>query len=381
MKILIAPDKFKGSLRAAEVGSAISRGFLAAWPGAVVVHKPVADGGEGFADALSTRNTPVRAHDALGREVTASYGWLDESTAVIEMSAASGLWRIAPEERNPLKASSAGTGELIRDAIARSACDILIGIGGSATNDGGIGMAGVLGYRFLNHNGEPMEPIPENLRHFKTIKAPVPAKPLPRIIAACDVNNPLLGEHGATRVYGPQKGATREMIGVLEAGLEHLADLVARDLGCDFRNTPGSGAAGGLGFGLMSFCGAAIRSGFDLVAGYARIEEAIADSDLVITGEGKIDAQTLHGKGPAGVAALARKHNKPVIAFSGIHEKGGRDGVADVFDAVFEIHRPGLTTEESMKNAAALLEALARDVATEIGAGTILPQFRLSADG
>ncbi len=380
MKILIAPDKFKGSLCAADVASAISRGFLAVWPDAVVVHKPIADGGEGFAEALSTRTTPVRAHDALGREVTANYGWLDESTAVIEMSAASGLWRIAPEERNPLKASTSGTGELIRDAIARSACDILIGIGGSATNDGGIGMAGVLGYRFLDGNSESMEPIPENLSHFKAIKAPASAKPLPRIIAACDVNNPLLGEHGATRVYGPQKGVTPEMIGVLEAGLEHLADLVARDLGCDFRNTPGSGAAGGLGFGLMSFCGAGIRSGFDLVAGYARLAEAIADSDLVITGEGKIDAQTLHGKGPAGVAALARMHNKPVIAFSGIHEKGAPAGEAEVFDAVFEICRPGLSTEESMKDAAVLLEALAKDVAIGIGTGAILPQLRLSAD-
>ena len=375
MKVLIAPDKFKGSLPAAEVASAISRGILAVWPDALVTRKPIADGGEGFAEALSTRTTQLSVHDALGRRVVATYGWLDDATAVIEMSAASGLWRIAPDERDPLRASTSGTGELMRDSITQGAHTILLGIGGSATNDGGIGMAAALGYRFLGKNGDSMEPIPANLRHIHTIEAPPPEQRLPKIIAACDVDNPLLGEHGATRVYGPQKGVTLGMIGVLEDGLRHLADLVCRELGCDFRDAPGSGAAGGLGFGLLSFCGAEMRSGFDLVAEAVGLEAAIAASDLVITGEGKIDIQTLHGKGPAGLAALARKHGKPVLAFAGIHDAGVRERTADVVAAVYEINRPAFSVEYSMENAGPLLEKRVRDAATEISTGALLPML------
>jgi glycerate kinase len=204
-----------------------------------------------------------------------------------------------------------------------------------------------------------------------SIKPPL-QRSFPRIIAACDVNNPLLGEHGATRVYGPQKGAAAADLEILEKALEHLADVVARDLGCDFRAVPGAGAAGGLGFGLMSFCGAEIRSGFDLVAEFVRLEETIAASDLVITGEGKIDVQTLHGKGPAGVAALARKHGKPVIAFAGVHECDGSAESAEVFNAVYAIARPGISIEESIRDAARFLETEAYDVAKKIHSGEIL---------
>ena len=375
VKILIAPDKFKGCLSATEVALAISRGLASVWPTANIVRKPIADGGEGFADTLSTWTVEAGVHDALGREVTASYGWISRGTAVIEMSAASGLWRIAPGERDPLRASTAGTGELMLDAIARGAFEVLLGIGGSATNDGGIGMAAVLGYEFLGSDGEPLEPIPANLTRLNAIRAPVTETRLPRIVAACDVDNPLLGADGATSIYGPQKGVTPELMPVLEAGLERLADVVARDLGRDFRNTPGSGAAGGLGFGLLSFFGADIRSGFDLVAEYSGLEEVLSTSDLVITAEGKIDTQTLHGKGPAGVADLAHKHGKPLIAFAGIHEKESAAATLAKFDAVFEINRPDVPLEVAIRNAAGLLQELVRDVAAGINAGSILPEL------
>ncbi len=374
MKILIASDKFKGSLSAAEVAEAISRGIREVWADARIAHKPIADGGEGFAEALATSTMEAQTVDALGRPVTATYGWVDATTAVIEMSAASGLWRMAAAERDPMRASTAGTGRLMRDAISRGAREILLGIGGSATNDGGIGMAGALGYQFLDADGKPLEAIPANLEGFASILAPDMAT-FPRVVAACDVNNPLLGERGATRVYGPQKGVTPEMIGPLERGLEHLADLVGRDLRHDYRRAPGSGAAGGLGFGLMSFCNAETRSGFDLVADCVGLEEAIAESDLVITGEGKIDGQTLHGKAPARVAELARKHGKAVIAFAGMHEVGG--GIEKVFDAVFQIHRAENSVEHSIANGAALLEGLAREVAAKIRDGEVLPGLSL----
>ena len=368
LKILVAPDKFKGSLSATAVASAISQGIRREWPDAIITAKPIADGGEGFCEALSRRITSVRVFDALGREVVADYGWLDDYTAVIEMSAASGLWRITPTERDPLRSSTFGTGEMIRDALDRGARDILVGLGGSATNDGGAGMAAALGYQFLDSAGEPIEPIPANLCRLAAIKRPS-RHSFPRIIAACDVNNPLLGERGATRIYGPQKGASEAELETLERALEHLADIVARDLDCDFRDIPGAGAAGGMGFGLMSFCGAEIRSGFDLIAEFVKLEEAVMASDFVITGEGKIDSQTLQGKGPAGVAALARKHGKPAIAFAGVHESADAGTTAAIFDAVFAISHPGFPIGYFIKNAANLLESAASAVARKIRDG------------
>ena len=373
MKVLIAPDKFKGSLNSADVAAAIARGIQQAWPEAELLTKPIADGGEGFSQALAQRTQSLCLHDALGRKVTGDYGWLDDATAVIEMSAASGLWRIAQDERNPLHSCTIGTGELIADAMACGAHDILVGLGGSATNDAGVGMAAALGFHFLDANGEDIEPVPANFFQIASIKCPVPRN-FPRMIAACDVDNPLLGAKGATRVYGSQKGASAEDLDFLENALEHLADIMARDVGHDFRMVPGAGAAGGLGFGLMSFCGAEIRSGFELVAEFVRLEEAIAASDLVITGEGKIDVQTLHGKGPAGVAALARKHEKPVIAFAGVNDLAENAGG---FDGVYAIAKPGVSIEESIKNAASLLESAAHDVVKKIRSREILLPFEL----
>jgi glycerate kinase len=357
MRILIAPDKFKGSLSAAEAAAAIARGIGEAFPGAVLDTRPIADGGEGFAGVLSPQwTTSLKVPDALGRPVPAEYGWRDPKTAVIEMSAASGLWRIAPSERAPLFSSTRGTGELIGDAIARGAATILVGIGGSAANDGGAGMAAALGFRFLDSDENALDPVPFHLSRVAAI-VPPPKRESPRIIAACDVDNPLLGPQGATRTFGRQKGASPADLEILENALANLAAIVLRELGVDFRGVPGAGAAGGLGFGLMSFCGAEIRSGFELVAEVTGLETAIVASDLVITGEGKIDAQTLRGKGPAGMAALARKHAKPIIAVAGRVEPG----VGSAFDAVYSLEGPGLSHEESMSNAAALLESIARE--------------------
>lgn len=341
MKILVAPDKFKGSLSAVAAAEAIASGFARAWPDAEIQRAPIADGGEGFAEALGAALggewISTRALDPVGREVEARYVWVElEKLAVIDMSEVSGLWRLQNDERAPLRANTFGTGQLVRQAAERGAQKILIGLGGSATTDGGIGLAAALGYEFLTSDGEDLEPIPGNLLALVRIVS-AGAIELPEIIAACDVQNPLLGPRGTARVFSPQKGAGAMDVVALEEGLLNLADVVASDLECDFRDTPGAGAAGGFGFGLLSFCGAQICSGFELLAGALRLEERIAASDLVVTGEGRIDGQTLEGKGPAGVAALARKHGKPVIAFAGsIAESPAVDALFDAHCAIID---------------------------------------------
>ncbi len=267
------------------------------------------------------------------------------------MSEASGLWRVAATERDPLRATTAGTGQLLRHALERGARKILAGLGGSATTDGGIGMAAALGFRFIARDGAPLPPTAAALPFLLRIeRGDVPA--FPEIVAACDVQNPLLGPRGCAQVFGPQKGADAEAVRFLDDALRHLADVVARDLGCDHRDTAGAGAAGGIAFGLMSFCGARLCSGFDLVADALRLEEKIAASDLIITGEGRLDAQTLDGKGPAGVAALARKHGKPIVAFA-----GAVSGIPDgLFAATHAIRDESIPIEEAMRRGAELLE-------------------------
>jgi glycerate kinase len=364
MKILLAPDKFKGSLGATEVAECIRRGFQRG--GIVADYRilPIADGGEGTAEAMRAALDgtwiDASAHDALGREITARYAWAN-GVAIIEMSSASGMWRIDPCERDPLHASTFGTGELIADAARRGARQIFVGLGGSATNDAGAGMAAALGYRFLTSDGDPLEPVPANLLALLSVRAPENLT-LPPVIALCDVRNPLLGERGATRVFGPQKGATPAMVHVIEQALEHLADIVAQDLECDHRNVPGAGAAGGLGFGLVTFCGASIRRGFETVAELIHLEQAIAESDLVVTGEGRIDAQTLEGKGPDGVARFARKHGKPVIALAG----GVTPEGAALFDIARAIAPEGMPIEEAITRAVELVESAAAAVAAEV---------------
>jgi glycerate kinase len=335
MRVLVAPDKFKGSLSALEVAGAVAGG-LRQFQGIVVDCCPVADGGEGFAEALAARFEEVEGiRDALGRPVTARCGWLaDAGTAVIEMSEASGIRRLAAAERDPWQASTFGTGQLILHAASRGASRVLVGLGGSATNDAGAGMAAALGWQFLTSDGEAIEPRPANFMAIERIEPPE-EETLPGIVAACDVRNPLLGPEGSSRVYARQKGADDRMIDYLEMALEHLAELVADQLGVDHRLLPGAGAAGGLGYGLATFCNAEIQRGFALVAEGLRLEERIAASDLVITGEGCIDAQTFYGKAPAEVARLAKKYDKPVAAVCGRCEAGAN--VAEWFDFVIAI--------------------------------------------
>ena len=374
MKILVAPDKFKGSLSAVAAVAAITRGLRAVWPDAEITAAPIADGGEGFAEALGQALGGVwvetRALDPLGREVAARYIWVEaEKLAVIEMSEASGLWRLTKDERAPLRATTYGTGQLIRHATARGARKILVGLGGSATTDGGTGMAAALGYEFLTSDGEELELIPGKLIALTRIQSGS-AIDLPEIIAACDVQNPLLGPRGTAHIFAAQKGATAADITALEGGLGALADCVATDLGCDFRDTPGAGAAGGIAFGLMSFCAAKVCSGFDLVADTLRLEERIAATDLVITGEGRIDGQTLEGKGPAGIAALARRHGKPVLALAGSIAENA--AVHALFDATCAIIDEPVTLEVAMQRGAEFLERAATRAARLVSLGTKL---------
>ena len=357
MRILIAPDKFKGSLSALAAAEALARGFRAVWPDAAMDLAPIADGGEGFAEALAAALgaewVNVRSVDALGRPIAARYAWLrEEKLAVNEMSEASGLWRIAPEEREPLRADTFGTGMLLADAITRGATRVLIGLGGSATTDGGAGLARALGFRFLNREGKECHPLPEALASLERIERPAGLR-LPEIIAACDVQNPLLGERGAARVYAPQKGAGADVVENLESAMKRLADVCVSSFGKDHRETNGAGAAGGLGFGLLTFCDATIRAGFDIIAETVRLEDRIAAADLVVTGEGRLDDQTLDGKGPAGVAALARKAGKRVIGFAGsISDAAERAGLFDVLVPIAD----GIPLAVAMRDAAVLLE-------------------------
>ena len=374
MKILVAPDKFKGSLSAVAAVAAITRGWSAVFPDAQIEAAPIADGGEGFAEvlcvALGGEWILCKARDPLGRAIEARYAWIEkERLAVIEMSEASGLWRLEKDELAPLRASTFGTGQLIRDAAERGAKTILVGLGGSATTDGGIGMAAALGYEMLGSDGEKLEPIPENLSALSHLVSHR-AIEMPEIIAACDVQNPLLGPRGTARVFAPQKGADPRTVEALELHLANLAEIVASDIGCDFRDTPGAGAAGGIGFGLLSFCGAKMRSGFDVVSETLRIEERIAACDFVITGEGRLDAQTLEGKGPAGIAALARKHGKPVLAFAG--SIADDRIVAELFTATLPIIDEPVSLADAMLRGAEFLERAASRSARLVSLGTLL---------
>ncbi len=369
MKILIAPDKFKGALGAREVAENIAKGLRDILPGVKIEIVTMADGGEGTVEVICNARggswVQCKAHDPLGREIDARYAWIgDKKIAVMEMSEVAGMRRLSESERDPLRANTFGVGEMILDAARRGAAEIIIGLGGSATNDGGFGMARALDFRFFEHEHEQeLEGAVTELAGLKRIEKPEDLE-LPNIIAAVDVKNPLLGENGATRVFGPQKGATKANIDVLERSLTRLADVAAQQFGFDYRNEPGAGAAGGLGFGLMSFCGAKIRPGFDVVAEAVDLEAKIKDADIVITGEGSLDRQTLEGKTPAGVARVARKLGKAVFAIVGRATKDHE--VRELFDAVYENAQPGMSQEENMKRAAELLRENARELAKKL---------------
>jgi glycerate kinase len=366
MKILIAPDKFKGALNARQVAKNIAEGLHEVLPNAEIEIVPMADGGEGTAEAICEARSgswlKCKAHDPIGREIEARYGWIENGKlAVMEMSEASGMRRLSENERDPIRATTFGVGEMILDAKNRDAHEIIIGLGGSATNDGGWGMARALGYRFdYEHEQEKDRERVTELVNLSRIKKSRDLR-LPKIIAAVDVRNPLLGDNGATQVFGPQKGASHDELKVLEQALTRLANVVAEDFGFDYRDKPGAGAAGGLGFGLMSFCGATIRPGFDVVAEAVSLESKMKYADVVITGEGSLDRQTLEGKTPAGVARLARKLGKKVFAIVG-RNKGDRQ-VDELFDEVYQLARPDMSETEQMKQAGELLREKARDLA------------------
>lgn len=331
MRVLIAVDKFKGSMPALAVAEAIAAGLQRADLDAEFDLCPIADGGEGTVEAavgaLNGEWVGMEAVDARRRACELRYGLVPAVgglgvEAVMEMSAASGLAQVLDLPLDPWEATTFGTGLMLRDAVLRGVLGITIGIGGSATNDGGMGMASALGFRFLDETGAEIKALPGEWDRVMRLLPPVTGLKLPPIQVACDVENPLLGAFGATRVYGPQKGVREFELSRFEARLERLAHLVERDLGGTFRAVPGAGAAGGLGFGLMAFCGASLKSGFDLVSNLIRLEERVREADVVITGEGRLDAQTLQGKGPVGVARMARRLGKRVFAVAGGIERG-----------------------------------------------------------
>jgi glycerate 2-kinase len=367
MRILIAPDKFKGSLSAREVADSIAEGLRDVLPDATIEIVPVADGGEGTAKVISRacagESVVCDAHDALGRPIMARYAWLrDREMAVMEMSEAAGLWQIAPRERDPFRANTRGVGEMLLDAARRGMKDVIVGLGGSATTDGGFGMARALGFRFLKRNSVELGDVVSDLLSLEQIVRPRDLL-LPGVVGAADVRNPLLGVRGATRTFGPQKGAAPDQLEVIEESLARLADVVARDLGCNFREAAGAGAAGGLGFGLMSFCGASIRRGFDLVAEMLDLGAAIQRADVVVTGEGSLDDQTLEGKAPAGMARLARKQGKRVFAIVGC---ATGSAAREIFDGVYVLVRAPITREESIARAAELLRERARELGAQL---------------
>lgn len=354
MRILVAPDKFKGLLSAAEVAQNIAAGLRSALPDAQITCCPVADGGEGTASVIHSATggewKECDAQDPLGRRIRASYLWQKEGrTVVFDMSAVAGISLLRAEELDPLRVSTFGVGEMILEATRCGARQIIVGLGGSATNDGGFGMARALGFRFLDRRGEELRPGVPDLLRLERIERP-PALRLPRIIAAADVRSPLPGPRGATCLFGRQKGATASQLELLESALTRLADVVAQAssfqsiASCQLeacatssrlRDAPGAGAAGGLGFGLMAFGGAEMRSGFEVVAEAIELEEAVRAADIVITGEGRLDAQTLAGKAPAGVARLARRSGKKVYAIVG--ELEDAPGVRELFDGIYSI--------------------------------------------
>ena len=371
MHIVIAPDKFKGSLTATEAATAIRAGFARIFPEATFDLLPLADGGEGILDAFSrgvsdARTQAVTVKNALGSEVHAEF-LLSGKTAVIESSQANGLYLIPVAERDITRANTFGVGQLILAAIAAGAEEILIGIGGSATNDAALGLAAALGCVFLDSDGKPIDPIPANISRIARIdSSKIP--PLPPITVACDVANPLLGERGATRVYGPQKGLLPGQAAETEAALHHLAEVANAHFGTDFTETPGAGAAGGLGYGLMTFCQAHLESGFHCIARSIGAEERIAAADLVVTAEGSLDAQSLEGKTPHGVSQLARKHHKPVYALAG--RLADEETLLPHFDGIASLVNAPMTLEEAITNAPKLLENAAARLAHTIRSAT-----------
>ena len=359
MKIILAPDSFKGSLTSMEVAASMETGIKRALPDAECIKIPMADGGEGtvlsLLDALGGELISCTVKGPDGRRVTADYGILaDNRTAVIEMAAASGLSLVSGSDRNPLKTTTFGTGELMGHALDRGVEKIILGIGGSATNDAGVGMAQALGAVFRDRDGRIISQAGSGdmLREIESVDLQEMHPKLGRtqVLVACDVDNPLTGKNGAAYVFAPQKGADQAMVKILDENLEHLAGVIQRELGVDVDQVPGAGAAGGLGAGLLVFAGAELQSGIEIISKATSIETHLRTADLVFTGEGRVDFQTAFGKTPAGIARLAGKHGVPVIAIGG--------GLADDAGAAFNHGINGL--EAAIARDMPLDEALAK---------------------
>ncbi len=369
-KVVIAPDSFKESLSAMAVAEAIERGFRQIYPQVQYVKLPMADGGEGTVDSMvaATGGEIVRVEvtGPLGQPVSAFYGLLGEGeTAVIEMAAASGLHLAPKGQRDPRITTSYGTGELILAALERGVKAIILGIGGSATNDGGAGMMQALGARLLDDQQQPLPPGGAALARLAQIdlSAVDPRLQQMSVTAACDVDNPLCGPHGASAVFGPQKGATPEMVTQLDAALSHFGSLLQQATGREVLNAPGAGAAGGMGAALLGMLNARLRPGIEIVIETLRLEEALRDADLVITGEGRLDSQSIHGKTPIGVARVAKRHGLPVIGIAGSLSKDYQVVHQHGIDAAFSVLDRVVTLEEALTDAADNLEVTARNVA------------------
>ncbi|HEX2025420.1 MAG TPA: glycerate kinase [Actinomycetota bacterium] len=370
MRVVVAPDKFKGTLTAKEAAVALSAGWRRVDPRADVDEVPVADGGDGTLDALlgalGGRRERVTVTGPLGDPVDADFGLVEGAgglTAVVEMARASGLELVSEARRDPLRATTRGTGELIAAAAQHAPRRLIVCIGGSATNDGGAGMAQALGVRLLDDRGSDLRPGGEALRRLQRIdaRALLPAARRTDVVVACDVDNPLTGPHGASAVYGPQKGASPEDVRVLDDSLGHFATVVSRDLGIDVRDLPGAGAAGGLGAGLVAFLGARLRPGFEVVADALGLERRLEGADVAVTGEGRYDAQTESGKAPAGVLEMARRAGCRTALVAGQIE-GGAEPRADLVYDLAARHGRDAAFERTRE----LLEEAAAEAATEL---------------
>lgn len=373
MKIVIAPQGFKGSLTALEIARAIEAGIKRAMPDAETVLVPVADGGDGTLQALvdssGGRIVTSTVTGPLGKPVQAQWGAMgDGATAVIEMARASGLALIMREDRDPLHATTRGTGELIKTALDAGLRRFIVGIGGSATNDGGGGVAQSLGARLFDKTGRDLPPGGAALALLDRIDV---SKMDPRLkesnfTVACDVNNPLCGPSGASAIFGPQKGATPEMVKQLDAALAHFADVIRRDIGADVKDRPGAGAAGGLGAGLMAFVNAELRAGVDIMLEAVGFEKRLPGADFVITGEGQIDRSTVFNKAPVGVARLAKKRGLPVFAIAGSLGEGYQQVHEHGIDAVFSLVSGPMSLDDAMARTRELLSSQAEQIARAV---------------
>ena len=366
MRVVIAPDSYKGSVSAVGVAAALERGVLRVFPQAEVRKIPIADGGEGTVEALVTATggemKQARVRGPLGESVEACWGILgDGQTAVIEMAAASGLPLVPPDRRDPRITTTYGTGELIRAALDAGLRRIIIGIGGSATNDGGTGMAQALGAKFLALDGAELLPGGGALARLATIDLSGldPRLTETEITVACDVDNPLCGQRGASAVFGPQKGATPAMVAELDAALGHFAGCAQAATGRNVAELAGAGAAGGLGAGLLFFTPAKLRPGVEIVLEAVKFAEVVKDAAFVITGEGRTDFQTAYGKAPVGVAKVAKQFSVPVFCISGGLGDGADDVLAQGIDATMSICSRPLSLEECMRDGATLIEEAA----------------------